>query len=76
MANLVPEEVQPREDEMSQTIAHMVVGLTFHRLKRCAFWLLGWSSRSCYFTRNDDKAGKEINSGHLFRTYVEKGSKT
>lgn len=38
-----------RENDMAGYMAHLVLGINFARLRRCAWMLLGWSSRSALF---------------------------
>lgn len=38
--------VLQREDDMAKYMAHLVLGINFARLRRCAWMLLGWSARS------------------------------
>lgn len=38
-----------RENDMSAHMAHLVLGINFARLRRCAWMLLGWSARSALF---------------------------
>lgn len=43
------EGVIQREDDMAKHMAHLVMGIDFARIRRCAWMLLGWSSRSSLF---------------------------
>ena len=60
MTVLKPEEHQHREDEMMSRLAHACCGINGARLKRCGWMLLGWGSRSCFFTENDARGRAEV----------------
>ncbi|CAK0809598.1 unnamed protein product, partial [Prorocentrum cordatum] len=48
------------EDQVAECFAHAVMCINAKRISSSAPLLLGWSSRSIYFTRDDDKAKNEI----------------
>ena len=48
------------EDDMALTFIKLQVGMLFFRAKRCAPMMLGWSSRSSLFIKNDAEAKKEV----------------
>ena len=60
LANLPREELQAREDEMATLMAHSVLCINSHRLRRCSWLLLGWSARSSLFTENTEEAKHEV----------------
>lgn len=55
-----PEEVTGREGELARTMAHLALGVNWHRIKRCTWMLLGASPRSCLMLLQDDRAQQEI----------------
>lgn len=49
-----------REDDMAQRMVHLVMGVTYMRLKRCSPMLFGWGSRSSLFLLGGEEAQREL----------------
>lgn len=60
LKSLAPEQVQGRQGELSLLMAHSALAINFSRLRRCAWFLLGWSSRSALFTEDSPAAQPEV----------------
>eukprot|EP00959_Pyramimonas_sp_CCMP1952_P246816 5158680-Pyramimonas_sp.AAC.1 len=60
VANISSDQVIAEEDEIAAMLAHSAIGINFHRLKRMAWMLVGWNSRSARFVRDDAVAKDDL----------------